>query len=248
MIGKAMIEIPPKFKDREPVHPGARDRNHYRNAEGLAEDVKHYGEWMREQAFARIGHLYPQVDLPKEHGGGKATVIAWIWSRTVASPDPAFGDVQVPIASSFLLSSKAGKEAWIEPIVDKAAKTISYRIRKDGTKEEIAKAKEGTKAQARVGAFRCIMSVAAIRRSRPDYVKAKGNADEMGQTLDRHCLPKGKAGAASMLHPTLVDTSLTAHFRHEVKRGRTGVSRNTFLCRSETPARLTNRKLAMGMA
>ena len=178
MIGKAMIEIPPKFKDWEPVHPGTRDRNHYRDAEGLAEDVKHYGEWMRERAFERIGHLYPQVDLPKEHGGGKATVIAWIWSRTVPSPDPAFGDVQVPIASSFLLSSKAGKEAWIEPIVDKVAKTISYGIRKGGTKGEIAKAKAGTKAGRAV--FRCLLSDTAITS---DYVKAKGNAGEMGQTL-----------------------------------------------------------------
>ena len=179
MIGKAMIEIPPKFKDREPVHPGTRDRNHYRNAEGLAEDVKHYGEWMREQAFRRIGHLYPQVDLPKENGGGKATVIAWIWSRTVPSPDPAFGDVQVPIASSFLLSSKAGKEVWIEPIVDKAAKTISYRIRKGGTKEEIAAAKEGTKA-GRGANFRCLLSDTAIT---PAYVKASGRGGNMGQTL-----------------------------------------------------------------
>ena len=179
MIGKAMIEIPPKFKDREPVHPGTRDRNHYRNAEGLAEDVKHYGAWMRERAFERIGHLYPQVDLPKEHGGGKATVIAWIWSRTVPSPDPAFGDVQVPIASSFLLSSKAGKEAWIEPIVDKAAKTISYRIRKGGTREEIATARKGTKA-GRGAHFRCLLSDTAIT---PNYVKAKGKAGEMGQTL-----------------------------------------------------------------
>ena len=179
MIGKAMIEIPPKFKDREPVHPGTRDRNHYRNAEGLAEDVKHYGEWMREQAFERIGHLYPRVDLPKEHGGGKATVIAWIWSRTVPSPDPAFGNVQVPIASSFLLSSKAGKEAWIEPIVDKAAKTISYRIRKDGTKEEIAAAKVGTKA-GRGANFRCLLSDTAIT---PAYVKASGRGGNMGQTL-----------------------------------------------------------------
>ena len=178
MIGKAMIEIPPKFKDREPVHPGTRDRNHYRNAEGLAEDVKHYGEWMREQAFRRIGHLYPQVDLPKENGGGKATVIAWIWSRTVPSPDPAFGNVQVPIASSFLLSSKAGKEAWIEPIVDKAAKTISYRIRKGGTKEEIEAAKAGTKAGRAV--FRCLLSDTAIT---PNYVKAKGRSGEIGQTL-----------------------------------------------------------------
>ena len=178
MIGKAMIEIPPKFKDREPVHPGTRDRNHYRNAEGLAEDVKHYGEWMREQAFERIGHLYPQVDLPKEHGGGKATVIAWIWSRTVPSPDPAFGDVQVPIASSFLLSSKAGKEAWIEPIVDKVAKTISYRIRKGGTKEEIATAKKGTKVGRAV--FKCLFSDAPISG---DYIDKHAQAGRMCETM-----------------------------------------------------------------
>ena len=72
MIGKAMIEIPPKFKDRPPIHPGIKERQFYRNAEGLAEDVKYYGEWMREKAWERIGHLYPQVELPKEYGGGKA--------------------------------------------------------------------------------------------------------------------------------------------------------------------------------
>ena len=179
MIGKAMIEIPPKFKDRAPVHPGGKERDHYRNADGLAEDVKHYGEWMRERAFQRIGHLYPRVDLPKEHGGGKATVIAWIWSRTVPSPDPAFGDVRVPIASSFLLSSRAGKEAWIEPIVDKAAKTISYRIRKGGTSEQFAKARKGTKA-GRGANFRCLLSDTAIT---PAYVKTIGRGGSMGQTL-----------------------------------------------------------------
>ena len=179
MIGKAMIEIPPKFKDRIPVHPGGKERNHYRNADGLAEDVKHYGEWMRERAFERIGHLYPEVDLPKEHGSGKATVIAWIWSRTVPSPDPAFGDVHVPIASSFLLSSKAGREAWIEPIVDKGSKTISYRIRHRGTKEEIAAAKLGTSAGKRQ-AFRCIISDAAIPY---EHIRKAGKAGRMGQTL-----------------------------------------------------------------
>ena len=100
VIGKAMVEFLPKFKDWEPVHPGSRDRNHYRNAEGLAEEVKYYGAWMRERAdergFERIGHLYPQSGVPKEHGDGKATVIAWIWSRAVPSLDRAFGDVQVP--------------------------------------------------------------------------------------------------------------------------------------------------------
>ena len=179
MIGKAMIEIPPKFRGNDPIHPGMPERNHYRNAEGLAEDVKFYGEWMRERALERIGHLYPQVDLSAEYGGGKATVIAWIWSRTVPSPDPAFSDVQVPIASSFLLSSKAGKEAWVEPIVDKPSKTITYRIRHKGTKDEIASAKTGTKA-GRGANFRCIMSDTAIT---PDYVKRMGRSGEMGQTL-----------------------------------------------------------------
>lgn len=179
MIGKAMIEIPPKFKDKPPVHPGGAERNHYRNAEGLAEDVKYYGEWMREKAFERIGHLYPQVDLPKEYGGGKATVIAWIWARTVPSPDPAFSDIQVPLISNFLLSSKKGKEVWIEPIVDKAAKTINYRIRHGGTKGEIEIASMGTSAGKRQ-AFRCIMSDAAMPY---DYIRDLGKAGKMGQTL-----------------------------------------------------------------
>ena len=228
MIGKAMIEIPPKFKDWEAVHPGTRDRNHYRNAEGLAEDVKYYGEWMRERAFERIGHLYPQVDLPKEHGGGKATVIAWIWSRTVPSPDPAFGNVQVPIASSFLLSSKAGKEAWIEPIVDKVAKTISYRIHKGGTKEEIAKAKAGTKAGRAV--FRCVFSDTAIM---PDYVKGKGNSSEMSQTLiaivaegnrNRMYVAPNEAHIATAASPQVSEIA--------------GGCRDTFLS-GATPAKLT---------
>lgn len=179
MIGKAMIEIPPKFKDKEPIHPGAKDRQFYRNAEGLAEDVKYYGEWMREKAWERIGHLYPQVDLSKDYGGGKATVIAWIWARTVPSPDPAFSGVQVPIASSFLLSTKTGKEAWVEPIVDRQEKTIAYRIRHGGTKAEIAAAKEGTKA-GRGANFRCLMSDTAIT---PDYVKSAGRSGKMGQAL-----------------------------------------------------------------
>jgi len=179
MIGKAMIEIPPRFKDLPPIHPGIKGRNHYRNVEGLAEDVKYYGEWMRERALERIGHLYPQVDLPKEMGGGKATVIAWIWSRTVPSPDPSFSNAHVPIASSFLLNSKERQEAWIEPIVDKANKTIKYEIRKRGTRQQIAMAKGGTKS-GRGANFRCLFSDTAIT---PDYVKAKAKAGEMSQTI-----------------------------------------------------------------
>ncbi|MBN9268326.1 MAG: DUF1156 domain-containing protein, partial [Hyphomicrobium sp.] len=179
MIGKAMIEIPPKFKDMPPIHPGPKERQFYRNAEGLAEDVKYYGEWMREKAWERIGHLYPQVDLPKEYGGGKATVIAWIWARTVPSPDPAFSDVQVPIAANFMLHTKKNSEIWIEPILNKELKSIEYQIRRGGTKEELAIAAEGTKA-GRGANFRCLFSGAAIT---PEYVKASGKKGLMSQTL-----------------------------------------------------------------
>lgn len=175
MIGKAMIEIPPLFKDMKPIHSGGLEKMYYKNAEGLAEDVKYYGEWMWEKAFERIGNLYPKVDLPPEHGGGKATVIAWIWARTVPSPDPAFAGVDVPIASSFLLSSKKGKEAFIEPFVDRQGKAISYQIKYGGTAEQRAAAKTGTKAQ-RGAHFICLLSGSAIE---PDYVKACGRNGEM---------------------------------------------------------------------
>lgn len=191
MIGKAMIEIPPKFKDMDPIHPGPKERQFYRNAEGLAEDIKYYGGWMRERALERIGHLYPQVELPKENGGGKANVVAWIWARTVPSPDPAFSDLQVPIASSFLLSSKVSKEAWVEPIVDRKAKTITYRIRHKGTKAELEAAKSGTKA-GRGANFRCLMSDTAIT---PKHITSAGKAGEMGQKLIA-IVADGKGGRA----------------------------------------------------
>jgi putative DNA methylase len=128
------------------------------------------------------------VDLPKEYGGGKGTIIAWIWTRTVPSPDPAFADVQVPIASSFLLSSKSGNEAWVEPVVDKVAKTISYRVRWKGTKAEIANAKEGTKAGRAV--FRCLLSGAPISGS---YVDRQADVGKLGQNL-MAVVAEGKGG------------------------------------------------------
>lgn len=188
MIGKAMIEIPPKFMDMSPIHPGIKDRSFYRNAEGLAEDVKFYGEWMREKALERIGHLYPQADLPKELGGGKATVIAWIWSRTVPSPDPAFSGAHVPIASSFMLNSKSGSEVWVEPIIDRASKSITFTIRRGGTKLEIEKASEGAKAGR--GNFRCLLSGAGIST---EYVRQQGQAGNIGYTL-MAVVAEGKRG------------------------------------------------------
>ena len=119
MINKAMIEIPPKFSGQAPVNPESRAQigctSNWKGAAGLAEDVRYYGEWMKQEAFKRIGHLYPKVRIPKEQGGGEATVIAWIWARTVKCPNPACG-CEMPLVRSFTLSKKKGKEAYIEPV------------------------------------------------------------------------------------------------------------------------------------
>jgi putative DNA methylase len=119
LINKALIEIPPKFRDLTPINPTSRQKQQissWSGAQGLAADVRYYGQWMRDQAFQRIGHLYPQVKLPPEYGGGEATVIAWLWARTVKCPNPACG-CMMPLVRSFQLSSKKGKEAWVEPVV-----------------------------------------------------------------------------------------------------------------------------------
>lgn len=179
IIGKAMIEIPPKFKNQEPIHPGGKGRNHYRNAEGLAEDVRYYGKWLQSRAFEKIGTLYPKIDLPKDYGGGKATSIAWVWARTVPSPDPAFNGAPVPIASTFLLNSRQGKEAWVEPVVDKKSRKIKYIIKYGGTKEQIKSAKNGTKL-GRGANFQCILSGSAIT---PGYIKKIGKCGDLGTHL-----------------------------------------------------------------
>lgn len=125
MINKAMIEIPPKFAGKPPVNPDARAQlaAEWKGAAGLASDVRYYGEWMKQEAFKRIGHLYPKV---KDEGGQERTVIAWIWVRTVKCPNPACG-CEMPLASSFVLSKKKGKEAYVQPIIE--GKNIRYEAR-----------------------------------------------------------------------------------------------------------------------
>lgn len=129
LITKALIEIPPKFAGRPPVNRESRKKlDHsktWHGAQGLAEDVRHYGKWMRDEAEKRIGHLYPKVKLPKEYGGGDATVIAWLWARTVKCPNPACGAL-MPLARSFWLSNR---KAWAEPTVDRKSKSVRFNVR-----------------------------------------------------------------------------------------------------------------------
>lgn len=128
-INKAMIEIPPKFAGNKPVNPRSqaeRPLDTWEGNTGLAADVEYYGNWMREEAFRRIGHLYPKVGVPKEQGGGEATVIAWIWARTVKCPNPACGH-ETPLVRSFDLSKKKGKEWHVEPIVENGG--VRFEVR-----------------------------------------------------------------------------------------------------------------------
>lgn len=132
MINKAMIEIPPRFSGMAPVNPDARTSKMsqaWSRAQGLAEDVRYYGEWMKQEAYKRIGHLYPKVKVPREQGGGEATVIAWIWARTVKCPNPACG-CEMPLVHSFTLSKKKGNNAWIEPIC--SDRHLSFKVHYDG--------------------------------------------------------------------------------------------------------------------
>jgi putative DNA methylase len=178
-IGKAMIEIPEAFKNRKPVHLDIKNRAFYNNCDGLAEDIKHYGEWLKHRAAEKIGKLYPKIQLPEELGGTNKEAIAWIWARTIPSPDPAYAEVQVPLVSNFVLNAKKDKESWIEPQINKTDKTITWAIRRSGIADEIKNAKLGTTAGKRQG-FRCIFSNAPISY---DYIRSKTKQGKMKSTL-----------------------------------------------------------------
>lgn len=175
MINKAMIEIPPRFAGMAPVNPEAQIshmEHTWSRAQGLAEDVRYYGEWMKEEAFKRIGHLYPKVKVPREQGGGEATVIAWIWARTVKCPNPACG-CEMPLASSFVLSKKKGKEAWVKPIPD--GKRVRFEVQSGKCPKEYESYKTG-----RGATFKC---PCCGEVTLDEYVKQEGKNNRIGSQL-----------------------------------------------------------------
>jgi putative DNA methylase len=199
LINKAMIEIPPRFAGKPPIHPdtaGAAStatrksealfKHEWKGAQGLAEDVRHYGQWMRDEAEKRIGHLYPKIEITpemiyerpdlKQYAGRMLTVIAWLWARTVKSPNPAFAQMDVPLASTFMLSTKAGKEAYVEPVIEDGGYRFTVKV---GKPKDAAAVKGGTSAGKRA-AFKCLMSGTPLTY---DYIRAEGRAGRMGARL-----------------------------------------------------------------
>ncbi|MDA8248393.1 MAG: DUF1156 domain-containing protein, partial [Rhodospirillales bacterium] len=183
LIGKALVEIPPKFAGRPPVNPKAQAEavhgalRAWKGAQGLAEDVRFYGQWMRDEAERRIGHLYPKATLPD---GSQVTVIAWLWARTVRSPDPAAKGAMVPLVSSFLLSTKEGKKAWVEPVIDPAAQDgYQFEVRTGAlSKADEKQLGEGTKSAR--ATFRCVLTGANLSGS---YIDAEAQAGRMSARL-----------------------------------------------------------------
>uniref|UniRef100_E6QQ18 DUF1156 domain-containing protein n=1 Tax=mine drainage metagenome TaxID=410659 RepID=E6QQ18_9ZZZZ len=167
-INKAMIEISPKFVGRAPVGSRLADDKQsklsedWSGARGLAEDVRRYGAWMRAEAEKRIGYLYPKIEVTAEMATERTdlkpmisqqlTVIAWLWARTVKSPNPAFSHADVPLASTFVLSSKAGKEAYVEPVID--GDNYHFTVKMGMPPESVH---AGTTAGKR-GGFYCLLS------------------------------------------------------------------------------------------
>lgn len=190
LINKALIEIPPKFAGMPPVNPEARKKlDHSKSwigAQGLAEDVRYYGQWIRDEAERRIGHLYPKVEVTaemakgrpdlKSYVGMKYTVVASLWARTVKSPNPAFSAVDVPLASTFMLSTKEGKEAFVQPVIENGGYRFTVKLGKPKNAEN---ARNGTKL-SRGANFRCLLSEIPIA---PDYIYREACAGRMGTRL-----------------------------------------------------------------
>jgi len=193
LINKAMIEIPPKFAGKQPVNPEWQNKSladkmghEWKGAQGLAEDVRYYGQWMRDEAEKRIGHLYPKGEVTaamaeerpdlKKYVGRKLTVIAWLWARTVKSPNPAFANVDVPLASTFMLSTKPGKEAYVDPVIEEGGYRFTVKV---GQPKDADRVKLGTAAGKRA-AFRCLMSGVPVSY---DHIREEGKAGRMGVKL-----------------------------------------------------------------
>ena len=189
LINKAMIEIPSQFSDLPPINPATSIRKNLRNwngIQGLADDVKYYGEWMKNEAEKRIGQLYPKIKITRElvkdrsdlkkYEGEELVPVCWLWARTVKSINPSFNHIDVPLTNTFLLSTKSGKETYIQPIIKDDSYT--FKVIK-GKPQDLAMTKLGTSAGKR-SAFRCLMSGEPIGY---EYIRKEAQAGRMKSKL-----------------------------------------------------------------
>ena len=181
LITKALIEIPPKFANKPPVNPDAdpmgmtvgkgrkAQKLQWRGAAGLADDIRYYGKWMREEAFKRIGHLYPTI---KDENGIERTVIAWLWTRTIPCANPACG-INIPLKTTFQISKKANNRHWTKPIIDRENNTISFQVQNHPTDVP-------TEAMVNKYGATCIACKSTVKL---DYVRQQTREGKMGDQM-----------------------------------------------------------------
>ena len=180
LLNKCNLEIAPRWAGHAPINPDAPKLGGggWRGTHGLAEDVRYYGKLIREEAIKKIGHLYPKVRLPKAHGGGEAPVIAWLWARTVASPNPVVGGAHVPLITTYWLSSKKGQLSWIKPIVDRRSNTYRFEVH-TGDPDDKESVKSGTKL-GRGSNFQCLLSGSTIES---EHIRKEATEGHLGMVL-----------------------------------------------------------------
>ena len=198
LITKALIELPPKFANRPPVNPDANPMSMtvgkgkqakqvpWRGAAGLAADIRYYGRKMRELAWEKIGHLYPTAKLPE---GGAATVIAWLWARTIPCANPACG-IAMPLLKSFQVSKKAGNQHWIKPVVDNESKTVAFVVQSHGREAP---------AGGNIGRYGATC-VACGNTAVLEYVREQARAGKLGEVMT--CIVAEGYGKRLFLSPT----------------------------------------------
>lgn len=191
LLNRCYLELVPRWTERPPVNP--RDRKKIggkqclEGSAALAADVRYYGRLILERARKKIGHLYPPVKVTEEmtiehphlkpYKNKELPVIAWIWARTVPSPNPAARGTHVPLMSTFWLSNKKGSEAWLEPVVDREARTWRFLVR-TGAPPDHKAVGAGTKTGR--AQFRCLLTGDPIPDS---YIKEQGKSGQMGARL-----------------------------------------------------------------
>ena len=175
IIGKSMIEMPVQFKNMFPVHPGIKEKTYYRNTDGLSEDIIYFAKELSEMVYLKIGHLYPKLNLDKKNNN-QETIMAWIWARTINCPNPAFKDEKIPLVSTYWLSKKPKKMAWVEPEI--INQKVLFKV-KSGKPQNTKIIDNGNKS-GRGANFICPLSSDAITA---DYVKKEGMAGRLGWQL-----------------------------------------------------------------
>lgn len=177
-INKAMVDLPARFNNQKPIHPGLKEALDYRNASGLIEDIRWYGKKLKDTCETQLIDLYPTCSLPPKYGSNKeAKIIGWVWARAVPSPDPSYGGAYTPLSSSFVLCKKKGKEACVIPKVN--GNKLTFDVLMSPTKNQMENAKSGTKS-GRGANFNCLFSGAAITQ---EYVRQIGSEKKIKNIL-----------------------------------------------------------------